>query len=197
MGIHGGVKTIRYAALLATAGLVLTGCGDESPSGGGDPTGTPTASTPGTPDNSPSPTTGPSTTPTATVPSSPTSSPSSPGGGLSLTVTRNGGIAGFSDRVSVGPDGVVKVSKRGAEPSTCRLDPGLLASVTSAVSAVDWNAVGNNRPTTRYPDDLVIAVAAGGGMARLEDPAVKPLVDPVSKLLIATTGGSSPLCKPI
>lgn len=204
-GIHGGVKTIRYAALLATAGLVVTGCGDESPSGAGDPTGTPAASPTGTPTTSPSPTAGPtgsptagpSATPTASPPGPPTGSPSSPAAGGLLTVTRNGGIAGFSDRVSVGPDGIVKVSKRGAEPSTCRLDPGLLASVKSAVGAVDWQAVGTNRPTTRYPDDMVIAVAAGGGMARLEDPAVKPLVSPVSKLLIATTGGSSPLCKPI
>lgn len=186
------MKTIRYAALLVTAGLVLTGCGDESPSGAGD---TPTG---GNPTAGPTSSPAASTSPTVSPSGPPTGSPSSPGGdGLWLTVTRDGGIAGFSDRVSVGPNGVVKVSKRGGEPSTCRLDPGLLASVTSAVGAVDWDAVGNNRPTGRFPDDMVIAVAAGGGMARLEDPAVKPLVAPVGKLLIATTGGSSALCQPI
>lgn len=189
------MKTTWHTALLATAALVLAGCGDETPSGDGPgPTGGSPAATPSTSPGSPG-TPGTGTSPTTP----PAGSPSSPAGASWLTVTRNGGVAGFSDRVSVGPDGVVKVSKRGGEPSTCRLDAGLLAGITSAVGAVDWNAVGTARPSTRFPDDLVIAVAAHGGTTRLDDPSVKPLVGPVSKLLTATTApaGSSELCKPV
>jgi hypothetical protein len=164
------VKTIRYAALVAIAGLVLTGCGNDSTSSTG---GRPTTQAPSTP-----------TTSQQTWP---------------LTVTRDGGFAGFSDRVVVSADGTTSVSKRGGAPSRCRLDTSLLTGITEAVKAVDWGSLGVTRPTVKHPDDMVIAVAADGGLARLEDPRVKPLVTPVGKLLIETTAPpeARKLCKPV
>jgi hypothetical protein len=164
--MHEGVKNIRYATLAAAAGLILTGCGDESNSGG-----TPSAPISGTPTASAAP--------------------------LPLTVTRTGGFAGFNDRVVVGQDGIANVTKLGKDPVKCKLDAALLTSLTDAVKQVDWSAVGSVKPTIRYPDDMIVAVAAGGGLARLEDPKVKPLVAPVSQLLTEATVPPGKLCKPV
>jgi hypothetical protein len=156
------VKTIRYAALVAIAGLALTGCGNDSTSGAGG-------------------------------------SPTPPQQAWPLTVTRSGGFAGFSDRVVVSADGTTSVTKRGGTPSRCRLDTSLLTSITEAVKAIDWASVSVTKPTVKHPDDMIIAVAAGGGLARLEDPRVKPLVTPVSKLLTEATAPAEArrLCKPV
>ncbi|WP_238165834.1 hypothetical protein [Kribbella caucasensis] len=162
------MKSIRYAALAAVAGLVLTGCGDEPDSNSGS-----------------NPTT-----------SAPTSS-STTTGGLPLTVTRTGGFAGFDDRVVLGADGIASVSKRGKDPVRCRLDAGLLTTITDAVKQIDWTDVGTTKPTVRYPDDMIIAVAASGGLTRLEDPKVKPLVTPVSQLLTEATVPPGKLCKAV
>jgi hypothetical protein len=115
-----------------------------------------------------------------------------------LTVTRDGGLAGFSDRVVVSADGTTSVSKRSGAPSRCRLDASLLTSITEGLKAIDWRSLGVTKPTVKHPDDMIIAVAADGGLARLEDPRVKPLVTPVGKLLTEATApaGARRLCKP-
>lgn len=122
-----------------------------------------------------------------------------PSAGLPLTITRNGGIAGFSDRVVVGADGIATVSRQGAPPGRCRVDAALFRTVSSAVADIDWSAFGAKPPTPRHPDDLVIAVAANGGVARLDEPAVKALVDPVGKLLVDpfTRNAEPKYCRPI
>ncbi|WP_232828509.1 hypothetical protein [Kribbella monticola] len=173
------MKNLQYAALAAAAGLILAGCGDETKAGSG--TTAPPASTPAT------------STP---APSTPTSAPTSTrtSDALPLTVTRSGGFAGFDDRVVLGSDGIASVSRRGQNPVRCKVEPGLFDTVVTAVGQVDWAAVGSTKPTVRHPDDMVIAVSAGGGLARLEDPKVKPMVAPVNKLLTETT--SAKLCKP-
>ena len=170
--MHEGVRSIRYAALTAVAALVLTGCGDESDSGTGS---SPTSST--------------------TTSGTPTSSTTT--GGLPLTVTRTGGFAGFDDRVVLGADGIASVSKRGKDPVRCKLDVGLLTTITDAVKQIDWADVGTTKPTVRHPDDMIVAVAASGGLARIEDPKVKPLVAPVSQLLTEATVPPGNLCKPV
>ncbi|WP_328328207.1 hypothetical protein OHA70_02930 [Kribbella sp. NBC_00382] len=167
------MKNIRFVVLAAAAGLVLAGCGDESGAGG-----TPSAST------NPS-------TPIASLPS-PSTAPS----GLPLTVSRTGGFAGFNDQVAVGTDGIVTASSMGKGPSKCELEPGFLTTLTDAVKQVDWASVGVTKPTVRHPDDMIIAVAAGGGLARLDDPKLKPLVAPVGTLLTEATKPGS-LCKPV
>jgi hypothetical protein len=174
--MHDAVKRIRYACLVATAGLVLAGCGDDATSGAGRATTTPVPGSPGSTN---------SASPAADV--------------LPLTVTRTGGVVGFSDRVVVGSDGTATITKRGGEPTRCRLEPSLMNGLVQGAKAIDWAKVGTNRPTPRHPDDLIIAVATQEGSTRLDDPLVKPLVAPVGKLLIETTAParSHKLCKPV
>ncbi|WP_343982305.1 MULTISPECIES: hypothetical protein [Kribbella] len=168
------MKNIRFVLLAAAAGLIMTGCGDDSSAGG-----TPSAST------NPS-------TPIASLPSPSTTT----GNGLPLTVSRTGGFAGFNDQVVVGTDGVASVSSMGKAPGKCKLETGFLNTLTDAVKQVDWASVGVTKPTVRHPDDMIIAVSASGGLARLDDPKLKPLVAPVGTLLTEATkpGG---LCKPV
>jgi hypothetical protein len=167
------VKNIRFVLLAAAAGLILTGCGDDAGAGG-----TPSAST------NPS-------TPIASLPSPSTTT----GTGLPLTVSRTGGFAGFNDQVVVGTDGIASVSSMG-KTSKCRLEAGFLNTLTDAVEQVDWASVGITKPTVRHPDDMIIAVSASGGLARLEDPKLKPLVAPVGTLLTEATKPGT-LCKPV
>jgi hypothetical protein len=176
--MHEDVKNIRFAALAAAAGLVLAGCGDETNSGS-SPT-TPPASTPAT--STPAPSTPPSSTRTSDP--------------MPLTVTRSGGFAGFDDRVVLGADGFASVSRRGQSPVRCKLDAGLFTTIVAAVGQVDWATVGTTKPTVKHPDDMIIAVSAGGGLARLEDPKLKPMVAPVGKLLTEATSQAKKLCKP-
>lgn len=128
------------------------------------------------------------------------SDPTSPAASaLPLTVTRNGGIVGYSDRVVVGTDGIASISRRSGAPTRCRLDAGLMTDLRTAADSIDWAAVGSRRPTVRHPDDLVIAVAAKGGLTRLDDPLVQPLVQPVGRLLAiaAAPPQSAGPCKPV
>jgi hypothetical protein len=171
--MHEGVKNIRFVLLAAAAGLIMTGCGDDSSAGG-----------------QPSATTNPST-PVASLPT-----PSSGTGGLPLTVSRTGGFAGFNDQVVVGTDGIASVSSMGKAPGKCKLEAGFLNSLTDAAKQVDWASVGVTKPTVRHPDDMVIAVSSSGGLARLDDPKLKPLVAPVGTLLTEATKPGN-LCKPV
>lgn len=176
--MHEGVKSIRYAVLAAAAGLVLTGCGDESTPDAGSSPSAPATSTP--------------------APSTPTTgTPSTGAGPLPLTVTRTGGFAGFNDKVFIDTDGVASVSTRGKDPVRCKLDAGFLGTITDAVKQVDWADVGITKPSVRYPDDMIIAVSTSGGLARLEDPKLKPMVAPVSKLLTEAAVPPGKLCKPV
>jgi hypothetical protein len=159
------------------AGLVLTGCGNESDGGAG---GTPSS---------------PSSTPTPTMPTVTQSTPV--GSGLPLVVTRTGGIAGFDDKVVIDTDGVATVSSRGKETVRCKLDQSLLASLTSAAQQVDWTALPVTKPSTRHPDDMIVAVTANGKTARLEEPKLQPMTAPVSTLLTEAAIPPGERCKPL
>ncbi|MFF1820963.1 hypothetical protein ACFVWG_26905 [Kribbella sp. NPDC058245] len=163
---------LRYTAVAALAGLVLSGCGDESSAGGA-----------------------PATTPTPSTPSVTESTPV--GVGLPMTVTRKGGFAGFDDQVLVDADGNATVSSRGKETVRCKLDPTLLTPLASAAQQVDWASLAVVKPTARHPDDMVIAVTANGKVARLDDPLLQPLVAPVGKLLTEAKIPPGNLCKPL
>jgi hypothetical protein len=119
------------------------------------------------------------------------------GAGLPLTVTRTGGFAGFDDQVVIGTDGVATVSSRGKETVRCKLDRSLLTTVTEAAQQVDWAALQSTKPSTKHPDDMIVAVTANGKTARLEDPKLKPLTAPVSKLLTEAAIPPGKLCKPV
>jgi hypothetical protein len=169
-------KLSRYAVAalgtLGSAGLVLTGCGNESGEGG------------------------PAQRPTLpSAPTLPTASPSA--GTLPLTVSRRGGFAGFDDQVLISADGVATVSSRGKDPVRCKLDPSLLSTITAAAQQVDWSSMVAAKPTAKHPDDMIVAVTANGKTARLEDPKVKPMVTPVTKLLTEAAIPPGKLCKPV
>ena len=119
------------------------------------------------------------------------------GSALPLTVSRTGGFAGFDDQVLIDTDGIATVSARGKETIRCKLDPGLLKSITSAAQQVDWSSLIATKPTTKHPDDMIVAVSANGKTARLEDPKVKPLAAPVSKLLTEAAIPPGELCRPV
>nr|WP_238350958.1 hypothetical protein [Kribbella shirazensis] len=165
------MSSYTAAALCTAAGLVLTGCGSESGTGG----------TPAT------------TTPPPTLPTVTQSTPV--GAGLPLTVSRTGGFAGFDDQVQIGTDGVATVSSRGKKTIRCKLDPSLLTSITTAAQQVDWAGLAAKKPTTRHPDDMIVAVTANGKTGRIEDPKVEPLAAPVSKLLTEAAIPPGKLCK--
>ncbi|TWD73388.1 hypothetical protein FB561_7277 [Kribbella amoyensis] len=148
---------------------MLAGCGDDTGAGG-------------------TPTSAPTRAPSSAAPT---------GEVFPVTVTRTGGFAGFDDRVVIGKDGVASVSQRAKDPVRCKLDPSLLTTLTTALEQVDWAAVGSTKPTFRHPDDLIVAVSAGGGTARIEEPKLKPLMAPVSKLLTEATVPPGKLCKPV
>ena len=160
----------RYTTVAVIAGLALTGCGSETGTGSA-PTPTPSA---------------PSVTQSAPV-----------GAGLPLTVSRTGGFAGFNDQVQVAADGVTTVTARGKETIRCKLDPSLLTTISAAAQQVDWASIVVTKPTSRHPDDMIIAVSANGKTARLEDPQLKPLAAPVTKLLTEAAIPPGKLCTKI
>ncbi|MFI6832760.1 hypothetical protein ACIBG5_36995 [Kribbella sp. NPDC050241] len=169
----------RYAvvATISTvAGLVLVGCGAESGDGAG---GTPSA-----------PPTLPSSTPTVTQ-STPV------GTALPITVSRTGGFAGFDDKVVIGADGVATVTSRGKATVRCKLDATLLTTIQTAAQQVDWASLTPTKPSTRHPDDMILAVTANGKTARIEDPQLKPMSESVNQLLAQATIPPGKLCKPV
>lgn len=170
--MHEGVRNLRLATAAATAtaaaGLLLAGCGDDS--GAGSSPSAPTSSAPSTPPSSAAP--------------------------LPITVTRTGGFAGFDDKVVIAADGVTAVTQRGKQTHKCKLDAAFLTTLTDAVSQVDWAGVGSTKPSIRHPDDMIIAISAGGGLARMEDPRLKPLATPVTQLLTEAAAPGK-ICKPV
>lgn len=155
------------------AGLVLTGCGAEA---GNDAGGTPSSPSTSTPAGSQSP---------------------PAGAGLPITVSRTGGFAGFDDQVVIGTDGVATVTSRGKETVRCKLDPTLLTTIQTAAQQVDWASLTPTKPSTRHPDDMILAVTVNGKTARLEDPKLKPMSESVSQLLTQATIPPGKLCKTV
>lgn len=181
----------RLTALALLTGLTMTACGDES-----GPAGPPASTVPTSTSS-----TGPTTTPSPSSPvSTPTTStsPSPTAGALPLVLTRDGGFAGFADRIVIGPDGIADVTTRRGK-SRCRVEAGLLATIKTAAAKVDWSSLNPKPPTVEHPDDMIVAVSAQGGIARLEDPRVKPLSDPLGKLLTDSYRPTPErtLCKPL
>ncbi|MGZ4600959.1 hypothetical protein [Oryzihumus sp.] len=131
----------------------------------------------------------------------PTSSTAGAGGSPTslsapLTVTRSGGVAGFRDRLVIGTDGVTSVSRHGEPSGRCRVDVALLRRIATASAAVDWSSLPAPTTQPRHPDDLVVIVSSGGSGARIEDPALTQLAEPLTRLLADVTApaGQRRLC---
>ena len=158
----------------ALAAALLAACGSTSPSSGA-PTSVPTAGG--------------------------ATSPGSPGSSLAaaLTVTRTGGVAGVRDRLLIGTDGIASVSRHGEPTGRCRVQAALMGRIAGAARSVDWASLPTAVTTPRHPDDLVVVVSSGRAGARLEDPAVKDLAQPLTDLLNDATSpvARRRLCQPV
>ncbi|HEX8971076.1 hypothetical protein [Oryzihumus sp.] len=104
-----------------------------------------------------------------------------------LTLTRSGGVAGFRDRVVLAVDGQARVTSRGGTPTRCQVDGALMQSIGRAAAMVDWSSLPAPVTTPRHPDDLVVLVASGRSSARIEDPALTKLAEPLTRLLADVT----------
>lgn len=159
--------------------LTLAACGSGSGGSGGAGEGT------GTPSGAGS---------SSSTPSSPHAAAAFP-----ITVTRKGGIAGFNDTLVLQADGSLQISSRGRE-STCQVKPEILKEILLAVGGVPWSRLPPSSSKARYPDDMVLLVRSGAskGPARLDDPGLAPLKQPLS-LLVLDSSGPNPaheLCDP-
>jgi hypothetical protein len=165
--------------------LTLAACGSGSGGSGGAGEGTGTPSGPGSSSSTPS---------TPSHPSSPNAAAAFP-----ITVTRKGGIAGFNDTLVLQADGSLQISSRGHE-STCQLKPEILKEILRAVGGVPWSRLTPSSGKARYPDDMILLVGSGAskGPARLDDPGLAPLKQPLS-ILVVDSSGPNPaheLCDP-
>ncbi|GAA1249036.1 hypothetical protein [Oryzihumus leptocrescens] len=113
-----------------------------------------------------------------------------------LTVTRSGGVAGFRDRLVIGTDGVTSVSRHGEPTGRCRVDEALMHRIASAAAGVGWSSLRPPATQPRHPDDLVVVVSSGRSGARIEDPALTQLAEPLTRLLADVTApaGQRRLC---
>lgn len=169
-GNDGCVKPIVGLAALAAVVTLAAGCGDE----GG-------ASSPSTPSSPP------------TTSATPTPAPAQ---AFPLTVSRTGGFAGFDDKLVIQSDGSAALTSR-KNSTKCTVDPALLATIAASAAKVNWSALPAKPPTVEHPDDMIVSVSSGGGVAELGDPRVSGLNAPISKL-IADAGnpaGQRKLCR--
>jgi hypothetical protein len=159
--------------------LTLAACGSGSGGSGGAGEGSGTPSGPGS---------------SSSTPSSP-----NPAAAFPITVTRKGGIAGFNDTLVLQADGSLQISSRGHE-STCQVKPEILKEILRAVGGVPWSRLAPSSGKARYPDDMVLLVRSGAskGPARLDDPGLAPLKQPLSNLVVDSSGPTPAheLCDP-
>lgn len=151
----------RFEVVLAAA-LLATGCGTAEPA---------------VPDGGP--TSGPS--PQASSSGGPDTSPRFP-----LAITRQGGVAGFSDRVTVQEDGSVRAVTKTGEV-TCTLDAASLAVLAEAAAGIrDTDTP--TAPTTPVADAMTVLIGAGDGRVPVDDPRLAAMEPVVTQLLAEVTG---------
>jgi hypothetical protein len=182
---------LRIAGLTALCCLALTACG-----GAGD--GGTTA--PSAPASTPVPTSQPTTPTEPTVPPSGTKpTPTAPQSAVfPMTITRKGGFVGYDDSLVITADGTATIKQRG-KSSRCRVDAAVLRQLGTAAASVDWQTLPAKPPVARHPDDLVLAVSAAGGTARLDDPRVRPVSSLLTRLLgdASASEDKRKLCRPM
>ncbi|WP_050669085.1 hypothetical protein [Luteipulveratus halotolerans] len=118
---------------------------------------------------------------------------------LTLTITRTGGIVGFDDRITIEPDGRVELTTRGLpDGESGRLLDDWYERVSTARDAVDWTALGDDTPTTRHPDDMIVAVRTVAGVGRSDDERLGDLGPLAQDLVNDLMGGieASSSCGP-
>lgn len=154
--------------------LLLGGCTTGEPGGTGAASGPPVSMPP-----SPS---GPS--------ASPTGGPPSPGAGsgpvdpILVEYGRQGGFAGFVDRLVVGRDGGYQLTR--AKPPVSRhgqLTPAELADLRQRLAQADLGHQPRAQTGARGNDLFTYQVSAGGRQVVAQDGAVDPSLQPLLSLL--------------
>ena len=103
-----------------------------------------------------------------------------------LTVSRQGGVAGFSDTLSIQDDGaVLAATKQGRV--TCTVDKASLAVLNEAALEVK-DTDQPTAPATRTADGMVVMFGAGTGVLSIDDPRVAQAAPVVTQLLADVTG---------
>ena len=103
-----------------------------------------------------------------------------------LTVNRVGGIAGFSDSLSIQDDGeVLALTKQGQVE--CTLDEASLAVLNEAALKVHDTDQPTGSPTT-IADQMDVLFGAGTGLVRIDDTRVVKAEPVVTQLLADVTG---------
>lgn len=106
-----------------------------------------------------------------------------------LTVSRLGGIAGFSDSLSIQDDGgVLATTKQGKV--TCTIDKASLAVLNEAALEIHDTDTPTGSPST-VADQLDVLFGAGTGLVHLGDERVARAEPIVSQLLADVTGPAS------
>lgn len=95
-----------------------------------------------------------------------------------LTLTREGGVAGFDDRAVVATDGQVTVTAKD-DSGTCDVEEDTLHQLAS----VARSATGTAPTTASHPDDLVVVLETPLGSRRLTDAELAGPAAVVSSLL--------------
>lgn len=81
-----------------------------------------------------------------------------------VTLTRQGGVAGFLQSAVVSEDGEVRLTGHD-DGGTCQLEPGTVQQL----AALARTATGTATTTPAHPDDLVVALQTPEGSRRLTD----------------------------
>lgn len=104
-----------------------------------------------------------------------------------IVVTRTGGVAGFSDTLTLTADGRVRWVGKGGAARSCRLTPAATARVDGATAALVWT----RSPTAPgHPDELSLDITAPG-----RGPSPLPDGHPLAALLTALAAGEpTPEC---
>ncbi len=106
-----------------------------------------------------------------------------------LTVSRIGGVAGFTDNLSIQDDGgVLATTKKGKV--TCTIDKESLATLNEAALQVHDTDVPTASPS-RPADSMIVMIGAGTGLLDIADPRVSKAEPVVTQLLADVTGAAA------
>ncbi|MDT4987885.1 MAG: hypothetical protein QOI74_1979 [Micromonosporaceae bacterium] len=183
---------MRLAGVVVAAigGCALIGCGAAAPqrAGAAPATSASAAASPADPPASPAdPPASPADPPAS--PADAVGSPVSPVGYLLVSYRRQGGIAGFDDRLTVRTSGSYQVSRRGGTPTEGRLSADELAGLRRALDAARFTGLAavNSGPAVADGFTYVVGyaghqvVAADGGVPAALAPVLTRLNDILSR----------------
>ncbi|MEO5982972.1 MAG: hypothetical protein ABIQ13_11700 [Pedococcus sp.] len=143
------LPALAPVALTIAGALLLGGCGSATDSGPVSSTAAPSAS---------------SNTTSSADTTSRADTTSGTDAAFPITIERNGGLAGFADKVVVAQDGSARVTtKSGA--STCSLGPETMAALARTAGA----ATGSPTAPAQHPDALVVTLTTSRGSVALQE----------------------------